>query len=50
MMTRAGRERTDDANLVALRRWLQGEDDALEDWLSGRVRPIRKHRRQLAIA
>ncbi len=49
MMMRGLRERTDDANLLLLRRWVQGEDDALDDWLSGRVRPIRRHRRRIAL-
>ncbi|TLZ53172.1 MAG: hypothetical protein E6K18_00960 [Methanobacteriota archaeon] len=38
----------DDANLIALRRWLEGHDEALEDWLGGRVSPIRRRRRTLA--
>ena len=36
--------------LEALRRWLNGQDAALEEWLSGRVRPIRRRPRTLAMA
>jgi len=48
MMTRADRET--DANTEALRRWLTGQDAALDEWLDGRVRPIRRKPRALATA
>jgi len=34
----------------ALRRWLNGQDAALEEWLSGRVRPVVRRPRTLAVA
>jgi len=35
------------AELGALRRWIDGEDAALEEWLTDGVRPIRRRPRAL---
>jgi len=32
----------------ALRRWLRGQDGALEEWLGGRVRKVRHRTRTLS--
>jgi hypothetical protein len=48
MTAREDRRDTGDGDLDALRRWLNGQDAALEEWLDGRVRPIRRRRRALA--
>ena len=41
------RDSRNDARVAALRRWLDGHDDALDEWLCGRVRPIRRTERRL---
>ncbi len=38
-----------DPHVDALRRWLEGQDEALEEWLSFRVRPLRRRPRTLAL-
>ncbi|HEV8594344.1 MAG TPA: hypothetical protein VGR51_02325 [Thermoplasmata archaeon] len=47
MTMRTDRETRKDADLEALRRWVGGEDDALDEWLEGRVRPIVRRPRAL---
>jgi len=49
-MTRRATMAADDAALAALRRWLDGHDAALDEWLGAPVRRICRRRRSLAVA